>query len=49
MALILTCCYLLWAQRPVNIIRAGDRFEYDPRFKQGLHKGSEMGFRDYQA
>ena len=30
-------------------ISAGDRFEYDPRFKQVLHKGSEMGFRDNQA
>lgn len=47
--LILTGSYLLWAQRPVNIIRAGDRFEYDPRFKQGLYKGSEMGFSDDEA
>lgn len=41
--------YLLWNQRPVKIIRAGGSFEYQPRFMQGLHRGSERGFTDNEA
>lgn len=42
----LLCGYFLWNQRPVKIIRTGGCLDYDPRFSQGLFRGSERGFSD---
>ncbi|AVE57070.1 MULTISPECIES: DUF943 family protein [Citrobacter] len=46
---LLICGYLLWAQRPVTILRAGERFEYDPTLFHGLYVSSERGFMDFEA
>jgi hypothetical protein len=46
---LLICGYLLWAQRPVTILRAGERFEYDPTFIHGLYPSSKRGFIDFEA
>ncbi|SQA63352.1 DUF943 family protein [Yokenella regensburgei] len=47
--LLLICGYLLWAQRPVTIIRAGERFEYEPKHFHGLYASSLRGFIDFEA
>lgn len=44
--IILISGYFLWNLRPVKIIRAGGYLDYDPRFSQGLFRGSERGFSD---
>lgn len=41
--------YLLWTQRPVTIVRAGERFDYDPRFFHELDTRSQQGFIDFKA
>lgn len=48
-AMAWACSYILWVQRPVEIIRAGKRFEYDSLYKQGLYRNSVSGFRDKYA
>lgn len=43
--MVVICACMLWTMRPVKIIRAGIRFEYDSQFKQGLLIGSLRGLR----
>jgi hypothetical protein len=33
----------------VTILRAGERFEYDPTFFHGIYASSERGFMDFEA
>lgn len=47
--MILVWSYLIWTQRPVSIIRAGSRFEYDQTLFHGLYTSSQRGFTDYGA
>jgi hypothetical protein len=45
--MVIVCfAYLLWAQRPVTVIRAMGSYEYDPRFMHGLNRDSLRGFTD---
>ncbi|EAW1037055.1 DUF943 family protein [Salmonella enterica] len=46
---LLICIYLLWTQRPVKILRAGERFEYEPPFLHGLNASSKRGFIDFEV
>ena len=47
--IVMICVCMLWTMRPVKIIRAGIRFEYDSQFKQGLLIGSLRGFTDNES
>ena len=47
--MVMICVCMLWTMRPVKIIRAGIRFEYDSQFKQGLLIGSLRGFTDNES
>jgi hypothetical protein len=48
-SMLLICAYLLWTQRSVTILRAGERFEYESTLFNKLYVSSKRGFIDFET